>query len=171
MGHPARKTEQIRPSVERGAASCSQALVLMGNFTHPSICCRDNTIGRKQCRRFLECINNSFILQVIKGPTSRDSVLDFVPIIKKELMGNMKLKGILGCSDHEMVEFEILMAVRRVDSKLTSEQALAFSGIWMVRVLYVLRVLADEVPKLLSKGQSLLSLYLIRSQSRSSWKL
>lgn len=86
-------------------------------------------------------------------------------------MGNMKLKGILGCSDHEMVEFEILMAVRRVDSKLTSEQALAFSGIWMVRVLYVLRVLADEVPKLLSKGQSLLSLYLIRSQSRSSWKL
>lgn len=45
-------------------------------------------------------------------------------------MGNMELEGTLGCSDNEMVEFEILMAERRVHSKLTSgEQALAFSGI------------------------------------------
>ena len=32
----------------------------------------------------------------------------------------MKLKGSLGCNDHEMVEFKILRAVRRAHSKLTA---------------------------------------------------
>ena len=35
-------------------------------------------------------------------------------------MGNVKLKGSLGCSDHEMVEFKILRAARRVHGKLTT---------------------------------------------------
>ncbi|GAB0203506.1 interleukin-6 receptor subunit beta [Grus japonensis] len=46
-----------------GAASCSQALVLMGNFNHPDICWRDNTAGHKQSRRFLECVDDNFLLQ------------------------------------------------------------------------------------------------------------
>ena len=32
----------------------------------------------------------------------------------------MKVKGSLGCSDHEMVEFKILRAARRVHSKLAT---------------------------------------------------
>lgn len=32
----------------------------------------------------------------------------------------MKVKGSLGCRDHETVGFEILRAARRVESKLTS---------------------------------------------------
>ncbi|PKU41308.1 glycerol kinase [Limosa lapponica baueri] len=36
------------------------------------------------------------------------------------LVGNVKLKGSLGCSDHEMVEFKILRAERRVCNKLTT---------------------------------------------------
>ncbi|GAB0175618.1 hypothetical protein GRJ2_000027000 [Grus japonensis] len=36
------------------------------------------------------------------------------------LVRNVKLKGSLGCSDHEMVEFKILRAVRRVHSKLAA---------------------------------------------------
>ena len=42
-----------------GAASCSQALVLMGDFNHPDICWRDNTAGHKQSRRFLECVDDT----------------------------------------------------------------------------------------------------------------
>ena len=45
-----------------GAASHSQALVLMGDFNHPDICWRDNTAGHKQSRRFLECIDDNFLL-------------------------------------------------------------------------------------------------------------
>ena len=42
------------------------------------------------------------------------------PALTYKLLGNVKLKGSLGCSDHEMMEFKILRAVRRVHSKLTT---------------------------------------------------
>ena len=35
-------------------------------------------------------------------------------------MGNVKLKGSLGCSDYEMVQFRIPRAVKREHSKLTT---------------------------------------------------
>jgi len=47
-------------------------------------------------------------------------VLDLVLTNKDGLVGNVKLKGSLGCSDHEMVEFKILRAARRAHSKLTT---------------------------------------------------
>jgi len=103
-----------------GAASHSQALVLVGDFNHPDICWKDNTAGHKQSRRFLECIDSNFLLQVIEEPTRRGAMPDLVLTNKEELVGNVKLKSSLGCSDHEMVEFRILRAVRRVHSRLTT---------------------------------------------------
>ena len=47
-------------------------------------------------------------------------MLDLVPTNKEGLVGNVKLKGSLGCSDHEMVDFKILRAVRKVYSKLAT---------------------------------------------------
>ncbi|GAB0187084.1 alpha-actinin-2 [Grus japonensis] len=101
-----------------GVPSRSQALVLMGDFSHPNICWRDNTAGHKQSRRFLECIDDNFLLQVIQEPTRRGAMLDLVLINKEGLVGNAKLKGSLVCSDHEMVQFGILRAARRAHSKL-----------------------------------------------------
>jgi len=46
-------------------------------------------------------------------------MLDLVLTNKEGLVGNVKVKGSLGCSDHEMMEFKILRAARRVCSKLT----------------------------------------------------
>ena len=48
------------------------------------------------------------------------AMLDFVLTIKEGLMGNVKLKGSLGCSDHEIVDFKILRAAKRVQSKLAT---------------------------------------------------
>ncbi|KAK4817455.1 hypothetical protein QYF61_015610 [Mycteria americana] len=103
-----------------GAAPRSQALVLVGDFNHPDICWRDNTAGHKQSGRFLECVDDDFLLQVIEEPARRGAMLDLLLTNKEELVGNVKLKGSLGCSDHEMVEFKILRAPRRVHSKLTT---------------------------------------------------
>ncbi|GAB0176205.1 hypothetical protein GRJ2_000085700 [Grus japonensis] len=97
-------------SRQRGAASCSQALLLMG----------DNIGGDYQKRRFLECVDDNFLLQVIEEPTNRGTMLDLLLTKKEGLVGNVKLKGSLGCSDHEMMEFKILRAARRVHSKLTT---------------------------------------------------
>ncbi|GAB0203511.1 hypothetical protein GRJ2_002816700 [Grus japonensis] len=51
---------------------------------------------------------------------SRGAMLDLVLTNKEGLVGDVKLKGSLGYSDHEMVEFEILRAARRVHGKLTT---------------------------------------------------
>ncbi|GAB0204921.1 mitochondrial enolase superfamily member 1 [Grus japonensis] len=102
------------------AASHSQALILMGDFNHPNICWRDNTARHKQSRRFLECIGDKFLLQVIEEPTRRGAVLHFVLTNKEGLVGNVKFKGSLGCSRHEMLEFKIFSTVRRANSILTT---------------------------------------------------
>jgi len=47
-------------------------------------------------------------------------MLDLVLTTKEGLVGNVQLKSSLGCSDHEMVEFRFLKAVRRAHSKLTT---------------------------------------------------
>ena len=75
-----------------------QALVLTGDFNHPDICWRDNTAGHKQSRRFLERVDDNFLTQVIEVPTRRGALLDLL-LTDKE--------GLVGCSDHEMVEFRI----------------------------------------------------------------
>ncbi|GAB0208651.1 hypothetical protein GRJ2_003330800 [Grus japonensis] len=108
------------PYRQIGAASRSQALVLMGDFNHPDICWRGNAAEHKQSRKFLECTDDNFLLQVIEEPTRRGAMLDLVLANKEGLVGDVKLKGSLGCSDHEMVEFKILRAVRRAHSKLTT---------------------------------------------------
>ncbi|GAB0203390.1 hypothetical protein GRJ2_002804600 [Grus japonensis] len=90
-----------------GAASHSQALVLMGDFNHPDICWRDNAAEHKQSRKFLECVDN-FLLQMTEEPRRRPIMLDLALSNKEGLVGNVKLKGSLGCSDHKMVEIKIL---------------------------------------------------------------
>jgi len=100
------------------AASCSQALVLMEDFNHPHICWWGNTAGHEKSIRFLDCADENFLLQVTEEPMRRGAMLD--PALTYKLLGNVKLKGSLGCSDHEMMEFKILRAVRRVHSKLTT---------------------------------------------------
>jgi len=103
-----------------GEASRSKAQVLMGDFNHPNICWKDNTAGHRQSRRFLECVDDNFLPQVIEEPTMRDAMVDLVFTNKEGLVGNVKVKGSLGCSGHEIVEFKLLRAVRRVRSKLAT---------------------------------------------------
>lgn len=47
-------------------------------------------------------------------------MMDLVFTNREGLVKNVELKGSLGCSDYEMVEFEILKAVRRASGRLTS---------------------------------------------------
>lgn len=55
-----------------------QALVLLQNFDHLVICSRDSTAGHKHFGRFLECINNNFLMQVIKQQKRRDTSLNLL---------------------------------------------------------------------------------------------
>ena len=92
----------------------------MGDFNHLDICWRDSTAGHEQSRRFLGCVDDTFLLQVIEEPVRRGAMLKLVLTNKEGLVGSVKLKGSLGCSDHEMVEFKILRAARRAHSQLVA---------------------------------------------------
>ncbi|PKU47288.1 rna-directed dna polymerase from mobile element jockey-like [Limosa lapponica baueri] len=93
---------------QTGAALHLQALILMGNFNHSGICWKDNTAGHKQPRRYLKCTDSNFLLQVTKEPVGRGALLDLILTNKEGFTEDMKVKGSLGFSDHEMVEFRIL---------------------------------------------------------------
>jgi len=90
------------------AASQSQALVLVGDFNHPDICWEDHTARHTQSRRFLQGINDNFLMQVVEEPTSRGILLDLVLTNREGLVEDVRVGGRLGCSDHEMVNFRIL---------------------------------------------------------------
>jgi len=88
--------------------SQSQGLVLMGEFNHPDICWEDHTARHTQSRRFLQSIDDNFLVQVVEEPRRRGVLLDLVLTNKETLVEDMKVGGSLGSSDHDMVEFSIL---------------------------------------------------------------
>jgi len=92
----------------------------MREFKHPYICLQDKTAGCKQSRRFLDCADDNFPVQVTEQPMRRCAMLDLILTNKEGLVGNVKVNSSLGCSDHETAEFNILRAARMVHSKLTT---------------------------------------------------
>ncbi|GAB0208404.1 hypothetical protein GRJ2_003306100 [Grus japonensis] len=101
-------------------ASQSQALVLMGDLNHPDICWKGNAAKHAQSRRFLQSIDDNFLTQVVEEPMRRGVLLDLVLTNKEGLVGDVKVGGSLGCSDHEMVEFRILHGRSRAVSRITT---------------------------------------------------
>lgn len=44
-------------------------MVLMEDFNHPNICQKDDTAVHEHSKRFLECTDDNFLLQVVQEPT------------------------------------------------------------------------------------------------------
>ncbi|GAB0190901.1 hypothetical protein GRJ2_001555400 [Grus japonensis] len=58
--------------------------------------------------------------RVIEEPMRTGALLDLMLTNNKGLVGDMKVKGSLGCSDHEMVELRILRGGSRIKGRLTT---------------------------------------------------
>ncbi|CAM5167297.1 unnamed protein product [Natator depressus] len=99
-------------------ATRSHALVLMGDFNHPDICWESNTAVHRQSRKFLESIGDNFLVQVLEEPIRGGALLDLLLTNREELVGEAKVDGNLGGSDHEMVEFRILTQGRKESSRI-----------------------------------------------------
>ncbi|GAB0203729.1 hypothetical protein GRJ2_002838500 [Grus japonensis] len=98
-----------------GEVSQSLALVLMGDL--PDICWKYNIAERKQSRRFLECVEDNFLTQLVSEPTREGAPLDLLLVNREGLVGDVMVGGCLGHSDHEMIEFSILGEGRGRDSR------------------------------------------------------
>ncbi|GAB0207498.1 mitochondrial enolase superfamily member 1 [Grus japonensis] len=90
----------------------------MGDLNHPDICWKGNTARHAQSRRFLQSIDDNFLTQVVEEPTRRGVLLDLVLTNKEGLVGDVKVGGSLGCSDHETVEFRILHGRSRAMNRI-----------------------------------------------------
>ncbi|KAK4820048.1 hypothetical protein QYF61_017894 [Mycteria americana] len=96
-----------------GEASRSLALVLVGDFNLPDVCWKYSTAERKQSRRFLECVADNFLTQLVSEPTREGAPLDLLFTNREGLVSHVMVGGCLGQSDHEMIEFLICGEVRR----------------------------------------------------------
>jgi len=90
----------------------------MWGFNHPDINWEDHTARQAQSKRFLQSIDDNFLMQVVEEPTRKGALLDLVLTNKEQLVEDVKAGGRLGCSDHEMVEFRILCGGSRAISKI-----------------------------------------------------
>ena len=68
----------------------------MGEFHHPDICWKDNIARQMQTRRFLECIDISFLTQVIQESTRRGALLDLILTNKEEPVRDVEVRRSLG---------------------------------------------------------------------------
>ena len=96
-----------------GKVSRSLPLVLVGSFNFPDICWNYNTADREQSRRFLECVGDDFLIQLVRELMRGSNILDLLFVNREGLVGDVKFGGHLGQSDHEMLDFSILVEPQR----------------------------------------------------------
>jgi len=56
----------------------SPAFILMGDFNFPNICWKYNTAQRKQSKKFLDCVEDSVLMQLVREPTRGGALLDLL---------------------------------------------------------------------------------------------
>ena len=49
-------------------------------------------------------MEDNFLIQLVSEPTREGALLDLLLVNREELVGEVKVGGCLGCSDHEMIE-------------------------------------------------------------------
>ncbi|TRZ26643.1 hypothetical protein HGM15179_000414 [Zosterops borbonicus] len=97
--------------------SGSSALVLVGDFNLPDICWELNTAEKRQSRKFLEHMEDNFLLQLVGEPTRGGTMLDLLFTNRDGLVGDVVVGGQLGHSDHGIIEFLIIGEIRRYINK------------------------------------------------------
>ena len=76
--------------------SHSLALVLMKDFNLRDISWKYNTAERKQSRRFLECVEDTFLTQLVSEPARAGVSLDLLFTNREGLVGDVVAAGCLG---------------------------------------------------------------------------
>ena len=133
--------EEVRKTLYRqvGEVLRSIPLILIADLKFPDICSIYNTAQREQSRRFLECVGDKFLTQLVKEPTRGSKILDLLFVNKEGLVGNMKFGGHLGRSNQEMLDFSILVEPRRGVNRT------ATLDFWRAN-LSLLRTMVERVP-------------------------
>ncbi|KAM9591497.1 uncharacterized protein ACIBXB_006298 [Morphnus guianensis] len=87
---PPDQVEETDESFYKRLAVVSEscALFLVGDFNFPDICWKYNTAVSKQSRRFLECVKDNFLTQLVGEPTRGGALLDLLFTNREGLVGD-----------------------------------------------------------------------------------
>ncbi|KAF4793362.1 hypothetical protein TURU_112092 [Turdus rufiventris] len=113
--HPPNQEEEVNNLFYKQLdnISGSSAIVLVGDFNLLDICWELNTAEKRQSRKFLECVEDNFLMQLVGEPTRGMVMLDLLFANRDGLVGDVVVGGHLGHSDHESIEFSIFGEIRR----------------------------------------------------------
>ena len=68
----------------------------MGDFNSPDVCWKYNTAERKESRRFPECVEETFLTQLVREPAREGTPLDLLFVNREGLGGDVIVGGRLG---------------------------------------------------------------------------
>jgi len=77
----------------------------VGDFNLPGVCWKYYTADSKESRRFLECVEDNFLTQLVSELTREGTLLGLLFVNWERLVGDVMVGGCLGHSNHEMIEF------------------------------------------------------------------
>ncbi len=85
----------------------SKHLVLVGDFNYPELkWFNENTVDRSH--PFVECLDNSFLYQVVRKPTRKDNFLDLVITSDSAMIEDIEVIENFENSDHQGITFSIV---------------------------------------------------------------
>ncbi|KAJ7427635.1 rna-directed dna polymerase from mobile element jockey-like [Willisornis vidua] len=125
--------------------SWSLALVPMGDFNFPDVCWIYSTAERKRSGRYLDCVADNFLAQLVNEPTRGGVLLDLLFVNKERLVGIMSVDGHVGHSDHKMLVFSVLGEVTK-DVNKTSTLNFQRTDFGLLRTV-IWKVLCKAAPK------------------------
>jgi len=102
------------------AASQLQALVIVRDFDYPDICWKVCSASHPQSSRFLQCVDDNFLMQMVGEPTRRGALLDLILAAKQDLVEAVKVVGSFGYSDCEVMQLRISCGRKRIPSRITA---------------------------------------------------
>ncbi|RMC05388.1 hypothetical protein DUI87_18578 [Hirundo rustica rustica] len=85
---------------QKGEASQSLALVLVHDLDLPDNCGKYNTAVRKQSKRFLECVEDNFQVQLVRDPARESAPLGLIFVNREGPVGDVMVGGFTGHSEH-----------------------------------------------------------------------
>ena len=82
-----------RMAFRLGEISQLLALVLVGDFNFPDICWKHSTAEQDQSWRFLECVGDNFLTQLVSELTREGALLDLLFVNREGLVDDVAVGG------------------------------------------------------------------------------
>ena len=91
-------------------------VVMVGDFNYPNIDWKART-SSASASSFLDCVNDSSLYQHVDFPTRGRNTLDLVLSSEEAMVTDLKSSGILGGSDHYLLEFDLALTTNKKESE------------------------------------------------------